>query len=147
MQASAPAPDPVTAPEWQPRTQAITAPRRVSPAGCGCGCGCAAVTCADPAAEGGRREAGEVGAEVTEADGDEELGDEFWGAADYCGYLRATFDPASGRCAAPRGAASNSFWEQSRGAHWFGCRLGTCRTFVYRALFTALYSPLSSVFY
>jgi hypothetical protein len=32
----------------------------------------------------------------------EELGDVFWGAADYCGYLRATYEARSGRCVRER---------------------------------------------
>jgi hypothetical protein len=41
------------------------------------------------------------------AGGGEELPDEFWGAADYCGYLRAEYD-AGGRCADPTHSRSQS---------------------------------------
>ena len=59
--------------------------------------------------------------EVTEAGEEGELGDDFWGTTDYCGYLRATFDSASGRCAAPRVAASSSFWDsETLGLHTDG---------------------------
>jgi hypothetical protein len=49
-----------------------------------------------------------------------ELPDEFWGAADYCGYLRAEYD-AGGRC-----AVFPSLWLPNSQRSFVGCN--NCRS-------------------